>query len=473
MEQALSGMLLSSSTYFIFLTVLFFLYWPLSRWRAAALAVILFGNYFFYAKWDLFYLGLIPIVSTCDYTLALLMDRTKIQGLRRFYVTVSVLLNLGMLAAFKYAPFALDNWSKLSGQPAPAWQWTFPLGISFYVFQALTYTIDVFRKDANPTQSYLTYLAAVSFFPTTLAGPITRVSSLITQLEKKDKGLIPTDGGRALFLIGCGLMKKFLIADYLAENLVNRVFDFPKLYTGAETLIATYGYAFQLYFDFSGYTDIALGSALLLGIKLPQNFNAPYSAHNLSDFWRRWHISLSNWLRDYLYFSLPGQRSKVMPYFNLVITMALGGLWHGPSWNFVVWGLLHGIGQVIVRLWQIKFGPKPAESPFWRFLSIVLTFHYVCFCWIFFRASTWQGAMDVLERIGSLSASFSNISLPLAIVLTIGIFAHYMPKKWYDFTTELYVKSPFFVQAAAMVALVIAIQYIATTGSAPFIYVNF
>jgi len=268
-------------------------------------------------------------------------------------------------------------------------------------------------------------------------------------------------------------MKKFLIADYLAENLVNRVFDFPKLYTGAETLIATYGYAFQLYFDFSGYTDIAIGSALLLGLKLPANFNAPYSATNLSDFWRRWHISLSNWLRDYLYFSLPGQRSKVMPYLNLVITMTLGGLWHGPSWNFVVWGLLHGVGQVIVRLWQIKFGPKPAESPFWRVMSIILTFHYVCFCWIFFRAGTWQGAMDVLERIGSLSASFSNISIPLAVVLTIGILAHYMPKKWYDFTTDLYARSPFFLQAAAMVALVIAIQYIATTGSAPFIYVNF
>jgi len=292
-------------------------------------------------------------------------------------------------------------------------------------------------------------------------------------MEKKDKTLLPADGGRALFLIGVGLMKKFLIADYLAENLVNRVFDFPKLYTGAETLIATYGYAFQLYFDFSGYTDIAIGSALLLGLKLPANFNAPYSATNLSDFWRRWHISLSNWLRDYLYFSLPGQRSKVMPYLNLVITMTLGGLWHGPSWNFVVWGLLHGVGQVIVRLWQIKFGPKPAESPFWRVMSIILTFHYVCFCWIFFRAGTWQGAMDVLERIGSLSASFSNISIPLAVVLTIGILAHYMPKKWYDFTTDLYARSPFFLQAAAMVALVIAIQYIATTGSAPFIYVNF
>ncbi|MEO8026625.1 MAG: MBOAT family O-acyltransferase [Bryobacteraceae bacterium] len=473
MLQARTGMLLSSSTYFIFLIVLFFLYWPLSRWRAAGLALILFGNYFFYAKWDLFYLALIPIASTCDYILALLIEGSKLQGLRRFYVTLSVLMNLGLLAAFKYTPFALENWSRVTGQAAPSWQWTFPLGISFYVFQALTYTIDVFRKDAKATSSYLAHLTAVSFFPTTLAGPITRVSTLISQFEKKDKVLLGPDGGRALFLIGVGLMKKFLIADYLAENLVNRVFDFPKLYTGAETLIATYGYAFQIYFDFSGYTDIAIGSALLLGIKLPINFNAPYSAHNLSDFWRRWHISLSNWLRDYLYFSLPGQRSKVMPYINLVITMTLGGLWHGPSWNFVLWGLLHGLGQVVVRLWQIKFGPKPATSLFWRTLSILLTFHYVCFTWIFFRSTTWQGALDILERIGSFTASFANISLPLGVVLAVAIFAHYLPKKWYDFSADIYAKSPFFVQAAAMVALVIAIQYIATTGSAPFIYVNF
>src|SRR5205823_268737 len=206
---------------------------------------------------------------------------------------------------------------------------------------------------------------------TTLAGPITRVSSLIDQFEKR-KPLDPADGGRALFLIGMGLMKKLLIADYLSSNLVNRVFDFPTLYTGAETLIAVYAYALQIYYDFSGYTDIAMGSALLLGIKLPPNFNRPYAAENIADFWRRWHISLSNWLRDYLYFSLPGKRSKIFTYVNLVVTMVIGGLWHGASWNFVIWGALHGVGLAVVRLWQAQFGASKATG-LGRYVNIVLT----------------------------------------------------------------------------------------------------
>ena len=322
-------MLLSSSTYFIFLVAVFFLYWSVSRVRALTLGVILFANYFFYAKWDLRYLLLIPVVSSCDYAIGLGLQASKNPIVRRLLVTLSIVMNIGMLAVNKYVPFFFHR----------EWHWTLPLSLSFYVFQALTYTIDLYRRDIKGTRSYLAHLAAVSFFPTTLAGPITRVSSLIDQFEKPKK-LDPTDGGRALFLIGVGLMKKLLIADFIGANLVNRVFDFPNLYSGTETLIAVYGYALQIYYDFSGYTDIALGSALLLGIKLPANFNRPYAAENVADFWRRWHISLSNWLRDYLYFSLPGLRSKwkIFTYTNLVITMVIGGLWHGPSWNFVIWG---------------------------------------------------------------------------------------------------------------------------------------
>src|SRR5882672_683376 len=353
-------MVLSSSAYFIFLVGVFFLYWPVARFRALALAVILFANYFFYAKWDLFYLFLIPAASTCDFLIGLGLQHRKAKWLRRTLVSLSVLLNLGILASFKYMPFFLENYSRLSGRDAPEWHWIFPLGISFYAFQSLTYTIDVYRRDAKATSSYLAYLASVSFFPTTLAGPITRVATLIPQFEKKDRALSSTDGGKALFLIAVGLTKKLLIADYLADNLVNRVFDLPKLYTGAETLIAVYAYALQLYYDFSGYTDIAIGSALLLAIRLPPNFNMPYAAENIADFWRRWHISLSNWLRDYLYFSLPGLRSKwkVFTYSNLILTMTIGGLWHGASWTFAIWGLLHGAGLAATRAFQRKIGAE-------------------------------------------------------------------------------------------------------------------
>ncbi len=469
-------MLLSSSVYFIFLVGIFFLYWGASRWRALTLAVVLFANYFFYAKWDLFYLFLIPAASTCDFLVALGMDHTKRAWLRRVLVTISVVMNLGILASFKYMPFLLANYARVTGTTAPNWHWVFPLGISFYTFQALTYTIDVYRRDAKATSSYLAYLASVSFFPTTLAGPITRVAALLPQFEKKQRSLADSDGGRALFLIGMGLIKKLLVADYLAENLVNRVFDFPNLYTGFEVLVGVYGYALQLYFDFSGYTDIAIGSALLLGIKLPANFNCPYAATSIPDFWRRWHITLSNWLRDYLYFSLPGLRSKwkVFTYTNLVVTMLLGGLWHGASWNFVVWGLLHGVGLALTRVYQVWRGnPKPSTHWAARTLKAVLTAQFVAFAWIFFRAPDWNAALAVIARIASFTFSTANISTPLAIVFALALVGHYLPVKWYERVRDLYAAAPFYAQAAALILLALSLQYVAATGAAPFIYTRF
>ncbi len=455
----------------MFLGALFALYWPLSRWRTVTLALILFGNYFFYARWSLTLLALIPAASTIDYVIGLGLQSSKNNIFRRLLVTASILLNIGLLAFFKYMPFFLENWANWTHHPQPVWKWTLPISLSFYVFQALTYTIDLYRRDSKGTRSYLAHLAAVSFFPTTLAGPITRVETLLNQFEKP-KQLDAAAGGRALFLIAIGLVKKLLIADYLAGNLINRVFDSPKLYTGAETLIAVYAYAFQLYYDFSGYTDIAIGSALLLGIKLPANFNRPYAAENIADFWRRWHITLSNWLRDYLYFSLPGKRIKFFAYLNLVITFVIGGLWHGASWNFVVWGALHGIGLAGLRLWQVWRGNAKATG-FWRYFYIVLTFHYVTFAWVFFRAADLETAGSILQRIGSLTVSFANVSPPLGIILAIGVLFHYVPSKWYDFSLSLYIRAPFYVQAAALAGLVFGIQSVARTGAAPFIYTRF
>ena len=457
--------------YFVFLAAVFFLYWPVSRVRLLTLSLILFANYLFYAKWDLFYLALIPAVSSCDYVFGLGLQYSESRAVRRLLVTLSIVMNLGLLASIKYMPFFLHNWTLVTGRATPEWHWSLPLSLSFYVFQALTYTIDLYRHDAKGTRSYLAHLTAVSFFPTTLAGPITRVSSLIDQFEKP-KRLDPNDGGRALFLIAMGLMKKLLIADFLGANLVNRVFDTPNLYSGTETLVAVYAYALQIYYDFSGYTDIAIGSALLLGIKLPPNFNAPYAAENIADFWRRWHISLSNWLRDYLYFSLPGKRSKVMPYVSLIITMLLGGLWHGASWNFVIWGGLHGVGLAVVRGWQARFGTAKAVG-FWRYFNIFLTFHFVAFAWIFFRAPNLETVSEILSRIGSLSVSAANLSRPLALIITIGVLAHYVPKKWYDFSLGIFVKAPFYAQAVGLALLAVGLQYVAQTGATPFIYNRF
>jgi len=231
----------------------------------------------------------------------------------------------------------------------------------------------------------------------------------------------------------------------------------------------------QLYYDFSAYTDIAIGSALLLGIKLPPNFNMPYAAENIADFWRRWHISLSNWLRDYLYFSLPGLRSKwkVFTYSNLILTMLLGGLWHGASWNFVIWGLLHGVGLAATRAWQGFAGGAKGDGGWRRIARIFLTVQFVCFAWIFFRSPTLDAALAILGRIGSLTVSFENIPAPVAIVLAIAVVGHYFPLKWQGWVIDRFAATPFYAQAAALMLLAIALQYVAASGVAPFIYTKF
>ena len=454
------AMLLSNPAYFAFLLVVFFAFWLARRFRLGALTVILFANYFFYARWDLVYLALIPLASTCDFFIGRALGKNQDPRIRRALIAASVVLNVGLIASVKYLPHL---------------PWILPLGLSFYAFQSLTYTLDIYRRDAEPASSLLTYLASASFFPTTVAGPITRLSNLIPQWSKWQV-LSAEDGGRALFLIGLGLVKKLLIADFLADNLTNRVFDLPKLYSGTEVLAGVYGYAFQLYYDFSGYTDIALGSALLLGIKLPPNFNRPYIAQNIADFWRRWHISFSNWLRDYLYFSLPGLRSrwKIFTYANLVVTMAIGGLWHGASWTFLIWGVWQGCGLAAQRWWQVVRGnAKP--SPHWagRFWRALVTFHFVLFGWIFFRASNVASARDVLAQIFSGTVSFANVTPAFAGVLAIAILAHYVPKPWYDRALELFCAAPYYAQAAAMALLVVAIQRAAGSTPAPFIYSRF
>ena len=349
-------MQVGSGAYYLFVATVFFLYWAAARVRRARLGIVLLANYVFCAQFGVFYVLLLPACSLVDYSVGLGLASSLMlfrhPAIRRLLVTISIALNLALLIGSRYMPRLLNRHGVLH------WDWVFPLGLSFYIFQSLTYTIDLYRRDAAGTRSLLEHFSAVSFFPTIVAGPITRVAELVKQFAAAPS-LSPADGGRAFFLIGLGLMKKALIADYLAANFVNRVFDTPNLYSGAEALIAVYAYSLQLYFDFSGYTDIARGVAQLLGIRLPINFDRPYLAANMTEFWRRWHITFSNWLRDYLYFSLPGKRTKVMPYLNLVITMILGGLWHGVTWNFAIWGALHGSALAATRLWQALRGRPP------------------------------------------------------------------------------------------------------------------
>lgn len=427
------------------------------------MGLILVANLFFLGRWGWIYLALVPLCAVCDFMIGRGIERSTALPVRRVLLWLSIILNLSLIVT-----------SKL---PTSSVGIALPLSLSFYAFQSLTYTIDIYRKDGKAAPNVWTYLTSVLFFPTMLAGPITRMTSLAPQWARMKIPLSAEDGGKALYLIALGGCKKFLIADYLAENLVNRVFDTPALYSAFEVLVGAYGYAFQLYYDFSGYSDIAIGSALLLGLKLPANFNRPYEALNLADFWRRWHISLSSWLRDYLYFSLPGLRSKwkIFTYWNLALTMILGGIWHGFTWNFLIWGSLHGFGLAVNRWWQVTRGEKKPYSEFFlaRFLRGFATFHFVLLAWIFFRAETLQGALDMLTILASATFAMDNISTGYAVVLGAAALFHYLPKNWYATTMRVFVEAPAFAQGVTVAIAVACIQYVSATGAAPFMYQKF
>lgn len=455
-------MLVSSAPFYAFLAVVCLLYWLAIRWRPVQLVILALANLFFLAHFSLIYLAL-PVAAFVDFLVGLGLGRFQRPAVRRLLLGISLLVNLGLLATLKVIPL-------VSG---PHWQWLLPLSLSFYCFQSLTYTIDLYLGEMAPTRNALIYISGALFFPSMTAGPIPRMANLLGQLSQPFE-LDTEDGARALLLIGTGLVKKLLIADYLANNLVARVFDTPALYSSSEILIAIYGYALQLFFDFSGYTDIARGAALLLGIRLPENFRRPYLAVNVAEFWRRWHITFSEWLRDYLFDFFPKRRKfPVISYsYAFLLTMMLGGLWHGISWCFLIWGALHGLALGVVFAWKRRrVVPSTAWWP--KLLGGLVTFHFVCFAWIFFRAGTLTNAIAILRGIGSLTWSVSNITPTLAGILLLAAILHCLPPSWFENATRVTAKTPFWVQGIAMAGLVLLIQTLAGRGSAPFVYGNF
>jgi alginate O-acetyltransferase complex protein AlgI len=457
-----------SPAYFAFAAIAITLYWACYRWKNARLCILLLANVFFLARLAWFYPVLLILAATVDFFVGLGLQHFPREQTRPrlALVSVSVILNVGLLAITKLLPVTLGE----------LYRWVFPLSLSFYSFQSMTYTIDLYRGTRPGTRSYLTHLTSASLFTVIIAGPINRLSELIKQLQQPFS-LTQTQGGRAFLLISSGLIKKLLIADFLSNNVANRIFDTPALYSGAEVLIGVYAYALQIYFDFSGYTDIAMGLCLLFGLTVPDNFNRPYRSLNLADFWRRWHITFSNWLRDYLYFSLPNAaRWKGAGYVYPIVVFFLGGLWHGIGWPFVLWGLLHGVGLTTLRIFQTAkqalLGKRPSTR--WsRYLAIFVTFHFVCLTWIFFRAPDVATALAILGRLGSFTFSVANITLPMLAVMLAGIALHAIPPKWFDRTVELFGRAPFIVQGASLASAILLIELLAGRGSTSFAYSNF
>jgi D-alanyl-lipoteichoic acid acyltransferase DltB (MBOAT superfamily) len=387
---------------------------------------LVIASAYFYGQWNWTYLLLIYITIVVDYILGL--KCYKAENPQRF-LTISLMVNLGILGFFKYVNFVIASGNDFSHMIGSDYHMRLfdillPVGISFYTFQSLSYTIDIYRGQLKPRRKLSDYALFVSFFPQLVAGPIVRASEFFEQLDKK-RSFSFAMAQSGFLLIMLGLVKKVVFADNLAL-FVDPVFNAPATANGFTTLLAVYAFAFQIYFDFSGYTDIAIGVAKLLGFTFPKNFNHPYIALSIQDFWRRWHMTLSRWLRDYLYISLGGNRKGAwMTMRNLFLTMFLGGLWHGASWNFAVWGILHGVYLAVERLidryqwfkWNLQFKAL-------RLLKWMVIFHLVCFAWIFFRAQNFADSALIINNIFSMKSGFvlsrhNLISVVIILLLPI------------------------------------------------------
>lgn len=391
-----------------------------TRWQRQL--SILAASIFFYGYWNEWYLLLLATPSVIDYWCALRIDGAQQQRERRCWLIFSVVSNLGLLGYFKYTNFFLQSIAKVVGIDLPLLHVVLPVGISFYTFKTMSYTIDVYRRQIEPCRNWWTYAMFVTYFPELVAGPIVRASIFLPQMKRSLKPSWPR-AYVGLQLVGLGFAKKLLIADRMAI-FVDSVFARPSLYSTGTIWSAVIAYSLQIYCDFSGYSDIAIGVSRIIGFDLPENFNLPYASTSITEFWRRWHMTLSQWLRDYLYIPLGGNRKgRVRTYLHLTITMVLGGLWHGANWTFVAWGTLHGLSLAVHKMWLDAFGGRS-----WRVPAVAgwaMTYFYVCFCWVLFRAQEFSSAMVIFRKmLGMDSAGVSYTYIWLYGALPFVVLEH-------------------------------------------------
>ncbi|MCC5920770.1 MAG: MBOAT family protein [Cyclobacteriaceae bacterium] len=479
--------------FFAIVLLIYSLFSKGSKMRSAYLFAV--SLFFYYKSSGLFFFILI-FSTLIDFQLGKAIYQATSQKVKKAWVAVSAVLNLGLLCYFKYAYFFTNSYNALfetdhavfnvfahwmneaSGTAYSVNQILLPVGISFFTFQTISYSVDIYRGKLKPVRSIIDFGFYVSFFPQLVAGPIVRASEFIPQIYK-DYSLSMRDFGYAGFLILNGLIKKLVIGDYLAVNFIDRVFSNPVVHSGYENLLALTAYSLQVYCDFSGYTDIAIGVALLMGFKLTTNFNSPYKATSVGDFWRRWHISLSTWLRDYLYIPLGGNKlGKLRTNVNLMITMLLGGLWHGASWQFVIWGGMNGLGLLFYKWWK-RISPYQ-QSNHWlaHFWKVFTTFAFITFTRIWFRSESMEIANQMVSQIftdfrahmiGQVSLEYWNI----LAVMAVGFIIHWLPtslKEWY---VELWIKTPILLKLIIIVLIVFVLYQSVSSELQPFIYFQF
>ncbi len=459
-------------------------------------AYLFFLSLFFYYKSSGIYFLLLIFSTITDFFIAKAIYKTKQHTARKLLVTLSIFINLFVLSYFKYSYMFVDTVNALFGTNFHVvnyfnlWANQFtgghfdidkiilPVGISFFTFQTISYTVDVYRKKIKPVTNILDFGFYVSFFPQLVAGPIVRAAEFVPQLYK-EYSVSRAEFGLAVFMILNGLLKKLFISDYIAVNFIDRVFSNPMTYSGFENMMGLYAYSMQVYADFSGYTDIAIGVALLMGFRLPKNFNSPYKALHVGEFWKRWHISLSTWLKDYLYIPLGGNRhGEFHTNLNLMITMLLGGLWHGNTWQFVIWGGLNGVGLIIYKFWR-KISPfKGNHSWAVRFYAIFITFNFITMTRIWFRSETMDKANQMIyqmvyafnaSKVWEMILAYNNVFALLLFAYII----HWLPTKWKNWYKQTFINLPLGVMAFVVLVIIFVIYQFRTFDLQPFIYFQF
>ncbi len=433
--------LLFNSGFFVYFFLFFLVgYFLLSNKPTARTILFCFFSLFFFYKASGWFVIMVVIAAVADFVLSNLIYVQTDQRAKKLLLIISIVLNLGILFYFKYTNFFICILNAKFAAHINPLNILLPVGISFYTFENISYTVDVYNGTFKPVKKFSEYLLFLSFFPKLVMGPIVRAADFIPQINKRYT-VSKEDFYEGFYLILSGLFKKLIISDFITLNFVDYIFDAPEKYTGLECLMAVYGYAIVIFCDFSGYSSVAIGIARWLGFHIPANFMLPYQSRSLSEFWKRWHISLSTWLRDYLYIPLGGNRKgKIRTFINLFITMLIGGLWHGANWTFIIWGAIHGLGLSIHKLWEEKSSvvlSKINKSLIYNIISVIVTFHFVCLGWVFFKSDSFAKALSMLRQIKYHFGTdkfmlFISHYRPVLLMMVIGYLLHCFPEKVYQ-----------------------------------------
>lgn len=475
--DAASPLLFNTGLFLILFAAFVGIYALMRRFRVAKLLFVIAFSLYFYYKSSAEYCFILLGVCVADYVLGRLMGAARRNWVRRLIVAVNVVANVGMLVWFKYVNLILDTIANFAGRDFDPLDIVLPAGISFFTFRSISYIVDIYRRKIEPCTDFLAYTFYLTFFPPLLAGPVVRASDMLPQV-KANPVATRAMVGEGLFLIMCGLVKKVVVADYLSQNFVDRVFDNPALYSGLENVLGIYGFTIQLYCDFSGYSDMAIGIALLLGYRFLDNFRSPLKSQSPTEFWRRWHISLSLWLRDYLYIPLGGNRcSRMRRHANLMTTMVIGGLWHGASWMYMAWGTLQGLFLVGHKEIKNAVGPRPHS--WWRHgLNVFLTLNLVALSFVFFRARSLDTVSDMAGQIvhafhPEVAMQFIEGYTLVAVALLGGYMMHFAPSGWTVWLRSRFQAAPVVLQTIVLAIVILLIIQVRGSDIVPFVYLQY